>query len=285
MDSISKDPILQFQPDAMEAIRKIYNLDGHERMTEAVNILDEWCKKQAHFKKKDFGKPHLEMTLLACKGSIEKAKKQIDRMCTLRTLLPHFFVDCNVKKDLKSITDIITAIVLPKLTKDYNRVYFIKVTDTELNAEKIMDIYRLNLIVCEYLKQHDYVNGFIVIYDFRNLNLMDVMRKINITEFQQVLVILIFLIAKIAGRLHVHTNIESLHDVVDRDILPIEYGGSEYSIQQLKDDWIDVLSSDEHVEHLKMINKASTDENYRQIDKFNDLHLGTPGTFRILNVD
>lgn len=44
---------------------------------------------------------------------------------------------------------------------------------------------------CEYIKANDYANGFIAIEDLRDANLMEILTKINLVEFQQFLAILV----------------------------------------------------------------------------------------------
>lgn len=56
MVSVLKDKILEFHPDTLEFVRKDVNLEKAGRIEEAVDILDDWVKKQQHFIKKDFCK-------------------------------------------------------------------------------------------------------------------------------------------------------------------------------------------------------------------------------------
>lgn len=51
------------------------------------------------------GREYLERTIITCKGSVERAKQQIDKMCTLRTLLPNFFTKLDLQTDLKAVTE------------------------------------------------------------------------------------------------------------------------------------------------------------------------------------
>ena len=56
MESIPKDSILEFNPDTLQFLRQQYNLDKPGAIEEAINLLEEWIKKQPHFRKKDFRK-------------------------------------------------------------------------------------------------------------------------------------------------------------------------------------------------------------------------------------
>lgn len=54
MESIPNDSLLEFNPDTLQYLRKQYLLDTPGRIEEAVNLLEEWLKKQAHFIRKEF---------------------------------------------------------------------------------------------------------------------------------------------------------------------------------------------------------------------------------------
>ncbi|CAH0595082.1 unnamed protein product [Chrysodeixis includens] len=189
----------------------------------------------------------------------------------------------------------------------------VKVNDKQFTSESFMEFYQYTVILCEYLKAHDYVNGFIVVHDYSHLNIMELVTKMNVTEMQQFVTLLIegygarlkgihlltdsktielfvktlkqLLNKKIGERVNVHPTYEDLHSIIPKEILPIEYGGTERSIKELHEDWIEAFSSDEHVEYMKMMNKACTDETKRLSEKFNEEYLGMPGSFRSLAVD
>lgn len=47
---------IKIPPQAIQSIRKIYNLDDQGRRDEAIKILEDWIQKQDHIIKKDFSK-------------------------------------------------------------------------------------------------------------------------------------------------------------------------------------------------------------------------------------
>lgn len=49
--------------------------------------------------------------------------------------------------------------------------------------------------------------------------------------------------------------------------------------------WVDILSSDEFQKYFQEMKEATTDEKYRDTDKWNEEYMGMPGTFRTLNLD
>ncbi|XP_047538452.1 uncharacterized protein LOC125072026 [Vanessa atalanta] len=314
MDTIPKDRILEIEQDALTVIRKQYNLDKPGQMKEAISILHGWVQQQKHFKKKDFNPHYYEICIITCKGSIERAKSQIDKICTMRTLLPEFFGDYNVKVDFESLNEVVYLFPLPKLTDDYYRVIISKVFDiSTIKKSTFMDYYRKNIILADYLKVHDYLAGCIVILDYSEINLMDLVSKLNPVEVKQVLSILIqgygmrikaiyiistskvvnslvailkqVLSAKVAERINVLKDVEEIHKYIPNKILPKDYGGEERCSKDLRNEWLDALSSEEHLKYMREMNAAGTDETFRRKDSFNEQYAGMPGTFRVLSVD
>uniref|UniRef100_A0A2A4IUI0 CRAL-TRIO domain-containing protein n=1 Tax=Heliothis virescens TaxID=7102 RepID=A0A2A4IUI0_HELVI len=306
------DSLLKLRKGTKENVRKIFNLDKPGRLEEAINILREWIQKQDHILKKDWSADYLEKTLIASKGSVEKAKQHLDRLCTMKTLVPKFFEVTNVK-DLPTILDMAMVMPLPTQTEEYYRVILVKLDTKEVKPEYFTMYFQYCFSAVEYIKAHDYANGFILIYDCRELNLVDVITKISTVELQQFITVLIegygarlkgihiiseskavemllnilkqFLSEKIGNRLHVQRNIEDLPKVVPKGILPVEYGGNEKSIKVLQEEWLEALSSEKHVEYVKMMYEARTDETRRNAGKFNEEYMGMPGSFRNLSVD
>ncbi|XP_050353564.1 uncharacterized protein LOC126775570 [Nymphalis io] len=314
MDTIPKDRILEIKPDALTEVRKQYNLEKPGQMKEAIDILENWVKQQKHFKKKDFRPHYYELCIITCKGSIERAKTQIDKICTMRTLLPQFFEDYNVKTAFKRLNEVFYIVPLPKLTDDYYRIVISKFYDfTSVKDFQHIDYYRMNIVLAEYLKIHDYVAGFMVIIDYSETNLIDILSKINIVEMKEAFSIFIegygmriktihiisaskvvnsivailkqLLNAKVADRIRIHKNIEEIHEYIPKELLPKDYGGEERCLKDLQMEVLDALSSEEHLKYMREINAAGTDENFRQKYNFNEQYAGMPGTFRVLSVD
>ncbi|XP_072934344.1 uncharacterized protein [Epargyreus clarus] len=313
MQCIPKNSLLEHRPETFLSIRKEYNLDKPGEMEDAIRILREWVQKQHHFKKKDFSDHYLEATIIACKGSIERAKTQIDRMCTLRTLLPHFFGTYNVKTDMGIVFDVMTAVILPKLTPDLYRVFLVKINKKAYLIKDYLNYFIHNIILAEYIKTHDYCLGFHIILDLTEMNIMDFLPNLNPVQIRQAMTIMIegygmrikgmhifspsklidsFVMIlkqvtspKIASRIHSYTTLEPLSNIVPFEVLPSDYGGQERPLKAIFEEWKDLLSSKEHLEHLESMNEAGTDESCRQTDKFNEQYAGMPGTFRLLTVD
>ncbi|XP_023952933.1 alpha-tocopherol transfer protein-like [Bicyclus anynana] len=313
MDFLLKSKILELDPDTVQYVRKQYNLDKPGRIEDAVALLREWVQKQSHFNKKDFSDQYLEVTIIICKGSVERAKTQLDKMCTFRTLMPDFFSTRVVKKEYEEYHKIVQSIVLPKLTPDHYRVHLAKYHNVEWEASQAIHFFRQNVYLAEYIKAHDYLSGFVLVIDLSDANIMNFLPKINVFQAKQTMTILMegygmrvkqmhvisksklvdgfvlllkqLVSPKIGDRIKVHKSIQDLFKYIPKAILPKDYGGEERSLETLQAEWIDAFTTDEYLKYLQEMNAATTNESCRPRDKFSENYAGMSGTFRYLTVD
>ncbi|KAI5631734.1 CRAL/TRIO domain-containing protein [Phthorimaea operculella] len=313
MDCLPKDKILLYNEDSLQAVRKCYDLDKPGVVKDLVNILEEWVKDQKHFTKKSFDRRYLETTIIASKGSIERAKSRLDKACTFRTLKPELFVLYDIRRFFLSGMKMSSHAILPKMTKDHERVYILQNIGKKFEAATITNFIRMVPNYSEYLRLHDYAASYYVVLDYIDANFADLITKLSITDCQDVVSYLLdccgfrlkacylissskvieagvaiakqLLSAKLSKRVHVLKTRAELTNFIDADILPIEYGGKERSLEELHVEWIDILSSEEHMAYFKEINSARTDESLRQRATFNEQYMGMPGSFRMLSVD
>ncbi|KAL0867823.1 hypothetical protein ABMA27_008524 [Loxostege sticticalis] len=304
MESLKESKVLKYHPDTLQAIRKMYGLDQLVAMSDAIDILQEWIKKQDHFMKKDFDRDFLERLILHAKGSVERSKQRLDKMCTSKTLTPSFFTKLNVQE--LALQDIEDA-PLPRLTQDHYRVYFLRNIGQKFDDEFSTNYHKRLICSMEYVSKNDYFVGVIMVLDFRKTNLVALLRNLSLVELQQecygyrikaihmlstsklietlVSAFKQFLSAKVGSRIHVHSTIKSLHEHIETDILPKEYGGNENSLSELHKQWLEVINSKEHMEYMNMMRAAGTNESFRRAEKYNEQILGMPGSFRALRVD
>ncbi|XP_039752136.1 alpha-tocopherol transfer protein-like [Pararge aegeria] len=312
MASINVDQILEYNSDTLPFLRKQYNLYKPDRLEEAIAILQDWLSKQAHIVRKNYSKDYLERTIILSKGSVERAKMKLDKIATYRTLLPHFFEPIPNAAKLP-VLDLIPIGFLPKMTKDHYRVFWVKNNANKYDSSDISEFYRILVMLCEYLQSHDYCNGILTVFDYRGTNIFEMVKCLNVTEMHQILKIIMdgfgmrikgihfistskaietfitlfkqVLSAKVAERIQVHQNIDSLYDYIPKEIMPRDYGGQEKTVSELSRDMSAVLSTENNLKYFKEMQCACTNENYRREDKFNDQYMGTPGSFRKLAVD
>ncbi|KAJ2937372.1 hypothetical protein O0L34_g1966 [Tuta absoluta] len=312
MEVLPKDRILKFHPDTMKNVRKVFNLD-ETRIKESIDLLEDWLEKQHHFVKKDFGRDYLERVLIAAKGSVERAKERIDKSCTYKNLLPQYFEDFDVEEVTKNSFGKMDAAMLPQMTDDNVRYYVCVHHGDKFSAEMFFNAFKYIVMQLEYVRAHDYASSYQVILDYRFSKVTEVVSSVNLmdlrdlatigTEGYGVRVTGIHMIsdsrfldlllsvakqivpAKLSRRIYLHKNLESLHQMVQKDVLPAELGGEEKKIRDLFAEWVDILNDQEFKQYWRAMNAARTDESSRRSDTYNDQYMGMPGSFRMLTVD
>ncbi|CAK1541709.1 unnamed protein product [Leptosia nina] len=313
MVTVLQDEVLQFNADTLDSMRKEINLARPGEMEEAVNILKTWIQQQPHLKKKDFSDHYIEATILTAKGSVEQAKKQIDKICTMRTLVPQFFGITNLPEDIKNVLGVGSVVIMPKLNKLNQRIYVLQVHGPVTSSSQFLDFYRFGFVLGDYMKEHDYITSYQCVVDIRKANISDLVGYMNPMELRQVLTLIVecyglrikgihlvsnsklidtfigilktLLKPKMVQRLQHHTDCSSLVEAIGKEYLPEDLGGTEPTIKETRARWTEVLYASKFLDYLREMNKATTDENCRPRHKFNEEYAGMPGTFRVLSVD
>ncbi|XP_047999537.1 uncharacterized protein LOC125236677 [Leguminivora glycinivorella] len=309
---VSNKSLLEFDSTTIENVRKEFDLHKPGMMEQAIDMLYEWIQKQEHFLKKDFSREYLERIIISTKGSVERAKARVDKMCTLRTHVPEFFSKTNSKIEFPDLPKSYLNVYLPKLTEDNYRVYVMQFQN-DITTALLLDSFRLNMIIGEYLRRNDYATGLILVMDVRENNIMDFVAQINLVDLSNAVMAYtegfgfriknIFVMSpskvinlftailrrvfsdKIGERIEVVRTIEKLHDQVPKELLPKEFGGQQKGYRELYDEWTEELATEEFMEYVKDMHQAGVNEKLRPEDGFGNEYLGIPGSFRTLNVD
>ncbi|XP_047999547.1 uncharacterized protein LOC125236682 isoform X2 [Leguminivora glycinivorella] len=263
-----RNQLITFHPDTLHAVRTACELETPGRMDEAIDLLQEWTLKQPHFVKKMYPRIYLEAILISTKGSVEIAKRRIDKMCTMRTFSPQLFDKTDAKKDLMELHDIIKTVNLPKLTEDHYRISLIKPTGKPMPLHyNHLDFFKFSII-----------EGYGI--RMKGLHILSPSKFVDtlVAIFKQVFS------AKLASRIHVHKKVETLYEYLPKTLLPKDLGGDERSISTLYDEWLQELSTEDHINYMRMMREACTDEKLRLKDHF-DENIGLSGTFRALAFD
>ncbi|XP_047999275.1 uncharacterized protein LOC125236497 [Leguminivora glycinivorella] len=305
--------ILQFNTNTLEDVRKEFNLHDPGMMEQTIDILYDWCQKQDHFVKKDFPRDYLERFIIYAKGSLEKAKLRIDRLCTMRTMAPNLFEKSNAKNDFPDLRDFYINVFMPKLTEDNYRIHVAKMMTKNITPSGFLKTYQHAAIMCEYITVYDYAQGFYSIMDLSDVNMADVLTNMNLADFRNNINLFtecygfriagIFIIStskmidafvkilkqivsdKIAQRINVFKTVTSLHEFLPKELLPEDFGGDQKSLCELYDEMNEEMSTEKHVAHMKEMQLTCTNENLRQSGRFDEEYLGMPGSFKLLSVD
>ncbi|RVE47539.1 hypothetical protein evm_007798, partial [Chilo suppressalis] len=186
MDSLPKDPILVFPPDTLKVVRKEYDLDKPGAIDRAIDILELWLKKQDHFTKKDFSRGYLERSIIRAKGSVERCKERLDKICTARVLMPELYTFRDVREFVE-LDEQTTDAILPRLTNDYYRVYILQNYAHTFKRERFTEFYIRAGYYLEYFSAFDYANGAVVVFDYRNLNIFEFIKYLDLVQTAQLL--------------------------------------------------------------------------------------------------
>ncbi|CAH0595079.1 unnamed protein product [Chrysodeixis includens] len=312
MEAIKANPVLQFNKNQLTNVRKQLDYDDVNKLIQDVDHLDNWIRQQPHFRVIDFDREFLERFLIYNKGSIGRAKQRFDKLCTFINLMPEFMQNYDIKNEFGISLKLADVCVLPKPSPDNYRTLVTRMTGYENNDYVHITYFRYLTILVEYMLHNDYCVGYELLVDTRKLTLTTLKSLNPITSHKGMTLLTkalgqrikkIHLIsgskffnavvafgkqsvsAKLAQRIIVHDSVESLHEHVPRENLPVEFGGLERSTKELTELLFNEISSEENIARVKYMEKASTNELYRMSCKFNEEYSGMPGSFKTLCVD
>ncbi|CAB3222188.1 unnamed protein product [Arctia plantaginis] len=312
MEVIKPNPILKFHENHLQNVRKVLGYEDINRLRQDIEQFDEWIKKQSHFRIKEFDREYLERLLIYNKGSIERAKKKFDKLCTCTNLMPDFLKGFDVRNEFVPLFKVYDTCLLPTPTEDNYRVVLVQATGEEHDDFEVILFYRYLIVIGHYLLTHDYCQGFEIVADFRKLTAKTVrkgnpivvhkaltlltecmgqrMKKIHFFNNSKFFEAMLFLIkqglsSKLKDRVVIHSSNEELYKHLPREMLAKEFGGDEKSVKELAEIQFKELSSDANIAKLKFMEEAATDESYRLPCTFNEEYSGVPGSFKTLCVD
>ncbi|XP_050679653.1 uncharacterized protein LOC126975693 [Leptidea sinapis] len=313
MDKLRPSPILLFNDKQMENVRKVFNYEDVNKLKQDLDNLEDWIRKQNHFVVKEFDRKYLERLLLSSKGSVEITKKRFDRLCTMRKIMPEMLKNIDMKNEFISLHKWHRYCVLPKPTSDNYRVIIASIYNpNELECIEFFDMYRYLVSMFYYFFNRDYNAGYEYIFDARNYT-FGVVTKLNPLIMHKVASVFLEAIGvrlkclhmisgsklfdtilsfvkqalteKLVKRIVIHDSVESLHKYISKEILPVDFQGDEKSIAELSEANFKELCTEEHIQFLKTLDKAETDESLRLSDKSDAEFMGMPGSFKTLSID
>ncbi|XP_063832816.1 uncharacterized protein LOC135081995 [Ostrinia nubilalis] len=310
MEIVPQHPLLHFTQEDVKAAREMYDQDA-KRLNEGIDAIKEWMEKQAHLAEssKYITRDFIERIILLAKGSIEVAKKKIDRLFTVRAMLP----DMCLHRKLGEFDDFlkgVTLVYLPKLfPEERSRVTVTKILTDNIDNLNLIDYCRYGNMIGEYRGNHDYNIGERFIVDLSNVSIISKMNPVVIKNYDSLGEIYNFKVKgvhvvngpqyvdtlvnlfksvtrdKVASRIHVHKSYEDLHKYIPKEILPVDFGGDEPPLATLAEKWKELIKTPEFQEWNEMQDKLVSDESKRSSTNHNEEYLGMPGSFRKLNVD
>ncbi|XP_041984039.1 uncharacterized protein LOC121736721 [Aricia agestis] len=307
----SRSKIFQIRADTVQRVRENVDLHRPGDIENAVRILQDWIEKQSHFRRKDFPPEYLECTLVDCKGSVERTKAVLDRVATVRSLMPDAFAPYSVREEFTTIRDHVHLLVLPQLTEEHERIGIVKVK--KMKPKIMRTMYKFSFTLLDWGRLRGYWSSTVFVFDVSEGELGELMASVNVLDLRNTYCVVIesfairikrmhlvtssrlvetfltlvrsFMRKKIADKIVINRSIEELHHYYPKDILPKDYGGYDKSLDEIQEDVLDELSSKEAVEFMEQMYERRTDEVLRPAGDFSEMYAGMAGTFRALSVD
>lgn len=304
--------LLQPGPDMQVMIRKELCEDVNTRDSDLAAI-KEWLVKQPHLP--DTWDEHRMMTFLrGCKFSLEKCKRKLDMYFTMRTACPELFTNRDINRpELQEIMKYVNVPTMPGLTPNGRRVTIMRGLDKTITSPSIFDAFKIVLMIGDIRLDAEetgvagdimildasivtpahfskvtpaIVKKFLVIVQEAYPVKLKEVHVVNISPLIDTIITWVkpFLKEKIKNRIFVHSDMESLHKMVPKDVLPEEYGGDAGPSQKYHDEWVKIL--DANTQWFKEQENIKADESKRPGKATNyDELFGLDGSFRQLTID
>ncbi|XP_044730244.1 alpha-tocopherol transfer protein-like [Chrysoperla carnea] len=293
---------------------KVYN-KSEKDIESDVNTILATIRQQAHFPtfKEETLRRKIETYLIYTKFHYERTKKQLDLCYAYRHVYPEFFDNWDVcSPEFENNLDECRCLPLPYLTTDLYRITLAELTDkfVDKHFEPIVHM-KIGIMSLEMRFQHDHNVSDILLFNCSKVN-MGLIKKFTPSLIKKISDVVIkgysFRLAgahllyppssisillnifkllikpKLYERIHLHSDLESLHKVVPKELLPKNYGGDLPDSQILADRWYEMLRNNRA--NLIEESKMRTDESKR-IDKLNDDEFfgSMHGSFKKLEFD
>ncbi|GLV36745.1 uncharacterized protein CBL_02420 [Carabus blaptoides fortunei] len=301
--------VLIITPDQAKTIRNTFEKTDKE-IDEDIQHLKDWLKKQTHLPQ-DEDEDRLRTMLQFNKFSLEKTKKKLDMYYSIKHLVPEVYENREpLNPRMSKFMEEIVYFPLPKLTKECHRVYMAKMGNGDPNCFD-PDIYvKVAYAIMDIRMVYDPCLGDHYVFDLGNITLGIVVKitpalvKKTITILQKAYsdrikgfhflnlpsignrIITIFnavMPPKLAKRIYVHKNLDELHKVIPKEVLPKDYGGDGTSMEIMIDKW-NMFVRSKNSWLTELANRRSN-EALRTGPPMDSDMFGMCGSFRKLDLD
>ncbi|XP_018320787.1 alpha-tocopherol transfer protein-like [Agrilus planipennis] len=297
----------------MEAIKNELGED-EDRFENNRKLLQKWISCQPHLPQ-NYDPGMLRVFLRGCKHNLERAKKKIEAYFVARLTIPEFYACRNpTVEELENAFQCVHILPLSKLTNEGHRVTILKLASTDPSDFDIKTILRLLFMIADIRTAEEQpIAGDVFIYDTSGLTAEHCVRFISPLVKKAVMLahniypqrlhkvhivnasplgerLLQFtkslLKEKLRNRFIVHKTPDTLLEYVPKDVLPVEYCGTEGSLNELISTWTKcILAHAEWFQTQENV-KASTTIPSSVIHACGlEDGLGIQGSFRQLAID
>ncbi|XP_050697202.1 alpha-tocopherol transfer protein-like isoform X5 [Eriocheir sinensis] len=306
--------VCTLSPELLQRAKDEINEDPDRREADIEHIRD-WLRHQPHINARMDDWTILRF-LRGCKFSLERTKEKLDMFYTCKSLCPEWYKNRDPQdKKLRSILELGIVLPLPGFDQNGRRVMMSRPGLLDLSYATMDDLTKAAIMLFDVYQEEDEahtVTGMVMVEDLKDISISYIaamtpvtMKKamtlfqdgypmrpkglnyINTPEaFNTVFNIFkSFMKEKMKRRVHIHgSDMESLYKEVPRDILPVEYGGTNGTVEEIKNYWLQRL--DARRDWLLEDEKFCVDESKRPGKAKTSADLfGIEGSFRKLNVD
>ncbi|XP_004929250.1 alpha-tocopherol transfer protein-like isoform X2 [Bombyx mori] len=264
-------------PELAEKARKELNEDP-SRINSDIQHLKDWLSKQPHLRARTDDQWLLAF-LRGCKYSLERTKEKLDLYYSVRTTAPELFSIKPSNPLFDEILSLGAILILPKTaTSDSPRVSLIIPGRYDADKYNITDVMAVSFVLQKIIMMEDdnaIVAGILSILDLDTVKMGHFLQMTPMVMKKMV----------VASQLYVHNqNYEEMYKYIPKDILPVEYGGSGGSIEEIIDYWRKKVK--EYSDWLEEDDQYGTDESKRPgKPKTAEDMFGVEGSFRQLEFD
>ncbi|KAF5308781.1 hypothetical protein FQR65_LT06014 [Abscondita terminalis] len=278
--------------------------ENPKRVKQDVEDLRSWLKHQVHLQFKNDDQFLLGI-LRRCKFSMEKSKKKLETYYTMKTFAPEFFMSRDpFSRSIQSFLTTKTVYINSTFSSPtMYYVYWKNIEDMGLSIAESSHMFFMNMDILTNENDSFVINGFYFILDFKDVPLSAYLKwDINLTKkvftilngypirikyiiavnadpvIEKIYNILkLVLSEKIQKKVILlnKKNSDKLFEVVPRDLIPKEFGGTASNLDKTLSEWKNKVES--YCSWFKEDEKYKTNE---------ELRVGKPKTLsEIFSVD
>ncbi|CAH0391436.1 unnamed protein product [Bemisia tabaci] len=278
-----------------------------ERIREDVQHLKDWISKEPHLPKIEDEK-WLQTYLHTNKYSLEKTKRKLENLYTLRTKLPHIYKNRDpTAPEILQAREAVTVAVSDKVTKTGGMIYYYKFGDPDL-LNMVDFTKRIFMLTDALLVEYPDLNNFMSFVDCNGIQAQHILKTalgagpmaeiydkayservraihlINAPATVHLMtdVLKRYFSQKLGDRIYTHKpGSLSFGEEIDMDVLCSDFGGRGSSLSQLEEHTQQLL--EKHRKWFMQQDDICSNETLRRKDDSQIEEL--KGSFRRLEVD
>nr|XP_045595420.1 alpha-tocopherol transfer protein-like isoform X2 [Procambarus clarkii] len=290
------------------------NEDPARRAADIEHIRD-WLKHQPHIRARTDDWTILRF-LRGCKFSLQRTKEKLDMFYTCKSLCPEWYKNRDPQdKKMRAILELGLVLPLNGRSVRGSRVILARPASRDPNTTDVTDVARTIFLMLDLLFDEDEsasITGVEIVIDVSTMTFQHA-AQIKPTVIKMIATIIqegypmrpkglnyintpaafdtvfnifkSFMKEKMKKRVHLHGNdLESLHRQVPKEVLPVEYGGTNGTVEEITKYWLERV--DARRDWLLEDEKYGVDESKRPGKAKTSADLfGIEGSFRKLTVD